>query len=48
MVDSAPIDGLLDVTFQRSIENLVAGETLYVRAVQIDGGAAWSSPFFLE
>ena len=28
--------------------DLVAGEYLYVRVVQEDGGAAWSSPFFVR
>jgi hypothetical protein len=30
------------------IAGLQSGEYLYVRAVQVDGGAAWSSPFFLD
>jgi hypothetical protein len=30
------------------IEGLEVGEYLYVRAVQADGGAAWSSPFFVD
>ncbi len=28
--------------------DLVTGEVLYVRVTQTDGGAAWSSPFFVE
>ena len=35
-------------SFDRSIEGLAAGEYLYVRAIQSDGGAAWSSPFFMD
>jgi hypothetical protein len=31
---------------ERSVPALGAGEYLYLRVVQIDGGAAWSSPFF--
>ena len=31
---------------EREIEPLEDGEYLYIRIVQIDGGAAWSSPFF--
>ncbi|MEW6071014.1 MAG: CehA/McbA family metallohydrolase [Planctomycetota bacterium] len=30
------------------LEDLAAGEYVYVRAVQVDEGAAWSSPFFVE
>jgi hypothetical protein len=36
-------EALFDVPF----EGLEPGEFLYVRAVQVDGGAAWSSPFFV-
>jgi hypothetical protein len=48
LVDSVAIEGLLEVTLQRPIENLTSGEYLYVRAVQEDSGAAWSSPIFIE
>jgi hypothetical protein len=48
LVDSIPIDGLLEITLGREIENLVSGEYLYVRAVQEDSGAAWSSPIYVE
>lgn len=48
VVASMPIDGLLEVTLQHPIEDLASGEYLYVRAVQQDGGAAWSSPIFVE
>jgi hypothetical protein len=47
-VDSMPIDGELEVTLHRTIENLVSGEYVYVRAIQRDGGAAWSSPIYAE
>lgn len=33
---------------EREVPTLGAGEYLYVRVVQFDGGAAWSSPFFAE
>jgi hypothetical protein len=33
---------------RREIEDLVSGEYLYVRAVQVDTGAAWSSPIYIE
>ena len=48
LVDSIPIDGLLEITLGREIEDLVSGEYLYVRAVQEDSGAAWSSPIYIE
>ena len=48
VVDSIPVDGLLEVTLQRPVENLTSGEYIYVRAVQEDMGAAWSSPIFVE
>ena len=48
LVDSIPIDGLLEITLGREIENLVSGEYLYVRAVQEDNGTAWSSPIYVE
>ncbi len=48
VVDSMPIDGLLEVTMGQKIKNLVSGEYLYVRAVQQDSGAAWSSPIYIE
>ena len=44
LVNSIAIDGLLEVTLHREIKDLVSGEYLYVRAVQEDLGAAWSSP----
>ncbi|MFQ5417707.1 MAG: CehA/McbA family metallohydrolase [Myxococcota bacterium] len=48
VVDAASAGGRLEVVLHRPIENLRPGEYLYVRAVQRDGGAAWSSPFFIE
>jgi hypothetical protein len=48
VVDGASAEGLLEVVLQRPVEGLRAGEYLYVRAVQQDGGAAWSSPIFFE
>jgi hypothetical protein len=46
VVDSIPGEELREWSERRPIAPLVAGEYLYVRAVQIDGAAAWSSPFF--
>ncbi len=40
-------EGRLEVTLQREVKELRPGEYLYVRAVQEDGGAAWSSPIWL-
>ena len=48
VVESIPIDGLLEVTLGQEIEDLVSGEYLYVRAVQEDTCAAWSSPIYIE
>ena len=36
------------IGFTEELRDLRPGETVYVRAVQADGGAAWSSPFFFE
>jgi hypothetical protein len=36
------------LSLSEPLEGLEAGEYVYVRVVQTDGGAAWSSPFFLE
>ena len=41
-------EGQREVGFVRTISDLAPGDYLYVRAVQIDGGTAWSSPFFIE
>jgi hypothetical protein len=48
LVDSMPIDGLREIALRREIEGLVSGEYFYVRAVQQDTGAAWSSPIFID
>ena len=47
VVESVP-GGRLETEVVREIGGLRGGEYLYVRVVQIDGGAAWSSPFFFE
>ena len=47
IVDGLALDGRLDATLEREIHDLEAGEYVYVRAVQRDGGAAWSSPIFV-
>ena len=38
----------LDATVNLNIAGLHSGEWLYVRVVQVDGGGAWSSPFFID
>jgi len=48
VVESLPGEHHWDVEAAFQPENLVAGEYLYVRVVQEDGGAAWSSPFFVR
>ena len=37
-----------ELRLEEPIEGLEGGEYLYVRVVQADGGAAWSSPFFVD
>ncbi len=41
-------DGSRFLSFEQSLPAFEAGGYMYVRAVQTDGGAAWSSPFFFE
>jgi hypothetical protein len=40
--------GATEMRLTEPVAALAPGEYLYVRAVQRDGGAAWSSPFFVE
>jgi hypothetical protein len=47
-IQSFPGEGRRDFSLVGRVGELGAGEYLYVRAVQVDGGAAWSSPFFVE
>ena len=48
IVETLPGEEHWDVEAAFQPEDLVAGEYLYVRVVQQDGGAAWSSPFFVR
>jgi len=48
IVDSIDLEDRLDVMLQVPLEDLAAGEYIYVRVVQRDGGAAWSSPIYIE
>ena len=47
IVDGLLVDDLLVVTLQRQVDDLSPGEYVYVRVVQKDGGAAWSSPIYV-
>jgi hypothetical protein len=48
VVDGVDVEGRLEVALERPVEGLRAGEYVYVRVVQEDDGAAWSSPIFVE
>ncbi len=48
VVDAIDVEGRLEVALERPVEGLRAGEYVYVRVVQEDDGAAWSSPVFVE
>ena len=41
-------EGQRDVSFEVTLDDLAPGEYLYLRVEQLGGGAAWSSPFFVE
>jgi len=47
VVDGLLLEGRLEATLQREVAGLHAGEYVYVRVVQQDGGLAWSSPIFV-
>jgi hypothetical protein len=40
--------GARELSWRGRVPGLAPGEYLYLRAVQADGGAAWSSPFFAD
>ena len=46
VAESIPLEGEREWSLSRDVERLAAGDHLYVRAVQEDGGVAWSSPIF--
>jgi hypothetical protein len=48
VVRSIPGEQRGRIGFTEELRDLRPGETVYVRAVQSDGGAAWSTPFFFE
>ena len=47
-VYTVPGEGRERIAFSYAVAAAAPGEWVYVRAVQTDGGAAWSSPFFFE
>jgi hypothetical protein len=47
LADGVLVEGREEVTLQRPVDGLRPGEYVYVRAVQEDGGAAWSSPIWV-
>jgi len=47
-IASLALEEALDTTVHMNVSGLQPGEWLYVRVVQVDGGVAWSSPFFVE
>jgi len=47
-VESVPVEDVREISLELEVEGLRSGEFLYVRVVQSDGGAAWSSPFFVD
>jgi len=47
VADSAAVDGR-SADLSATLSDLRAGDYVYVRVVQRDGGMAWSSPFFLR
>jgi hypothetical protein len=47
LVSSAPGEGRRELALEWVAPALRAGDYLYVRVVQEDDGAAWSSPFFV-
>jgi hypothetical protein len=48
VVATAPGEGRLEMQLLHQLEDLQAGDYAYVRVVQVDDGAAWSSPVFFE
>lgn len=48
VIDTFELEGERDATLERRVSELRPGEYVYVRAVQRDGGAAWSSPIYVD
>jgi hypothetical protein len=47
VADTLALDGQLEAAVATDLADLGAGEYVYVRVAQRDGGAAWSSPIFI-
>jgi hypothetical protein len=47
-VSSMPLQGERRFMGSLSLEDLQAGEYVYLRILQEDGSLAWTSPFFIE
>ena len=41
-------NGVVELSRQFELTGLAPGEYVYVRAIQEDGGTAWSTPFFIN
>ncbi len=48
VADSVPGEGRSDLALSLEIPAGDGGDWLYLRVVQVDGGAAWSSPYFFD
>jgi hypothetical protein len=48
VVDSLDGQKYWDYEAEFTLKNLAKGEYVYVRVIQEDGGAAWSSPFYVD
>jgi hypothetical protein len=48
VVESLPGDGRRELDLRDRLRGLRAGEYVYVRVVQVGGGAAWTSPWFID
>jgi hypothetical protein len=46
--ESVDCEGGRECSFVKLYGDLQAHEYLYLRAVQVNGGAAWSSPYYLH
>ena len=47
-IETIACNNRLDCELSEEIADLEPGGYLYLRARQVDGGAAWSSPFFFD
>ena len=47
LIDGVRLEGRLEAALSSELADLTAGEYVYVRVTQTDGGAAWSSPIYI-